>query len=398
MAKSNGKSNSKSQSKAHGKAHAKSHAKRNHEINDDLTAKQDAKHRAVRKSYPGFDDSVLERAEYWSEMTADLEGLSQERAMGLLSLRYAMASSDLPRVEFWHDPDNIDITEDIAYLPDGGMSADEVRGHLLDLYLPHDAVVRGGHTTPVYIDIHGGGFTYGYKELNRNFNTHLAEQGFAVFSLNYRPAPQTNLRGQLADIQAALVWIRDHIAKFPVNPDAVFITGDSAGAALAALTLAIENSDTAAKAFGIDQASGIGFAGGALISGVYNLTGRSALEPPAEGNADDEASDRHLENNLGKEFFADLEDAIPFLSSASLARSVNLPPLFLITSSDDFIEAETLELAAALSRQGADFELHDVKTTRTQSLGHVFPVCMTWLEESQDALAAIRDFSYERIR
>ena len=64
-----------------------------------------------------------------------------------------------------------------------------------------------GHTLPVYIDIHGGGFTYGYKELNRNFNVHLAEQGFAVFSLNYRPAPQTDLRGQLADIQAALRWI-----------------------------------------------------------------------------------------------------------------------------------------------------------------------------------------------
>ena len=96
--------------------------------------------------------------------------------------------------------------------------------------------------TPVYVDIHGGGFCYGYKELNRNFNTHLAAQGFAVVSLNYRPAPQTDLKGQLADVQAALRWLKAHLADYPVDPNAVFITGDSAGGALALLTLAIENS------------------------------------------------------------------------------------------------------------------------------------------------------------
>ena len=52
---------------------------------------------------------------------------------------------------------------------------------------------------------------YGYKELNRNFNVHLADMGFAVFSLNYRPAPQTDLKGQLADIEAGLRWIKAHL-------------------------------------------------------------------------------------------------------------------------------------------------------------------------------------------
>ncbi len=96
----------------------------------------------------------------------------------------------------------------MPYLPDGGYGAEagESRGHLLDLYLPHSAMVRGGATLTVFIDIHGGVFTYGYKELNRNFNPHRAALGFAVFSLNYRPAPQTDLRGQLADVQNALAW------------------------------------------------------------------------------------------------------------------------------------------------------------------------------------------------
>ena len=173
----------------------------------------------------GLTEDMLRNAERWTETTGDLEGVSEELLPGILGMRFGAIAIDTPRSELWHTPDGIDEIADLAYLPDGGYdtAAGACRGHLLDLYLPHDAVLRGGHTLPVYIDIHGGGFTYGYKELNRNFNVHLAEQGFAVFSLNYRPAPQTDLRGQLADIQAALRRIAAHMADYPVNPNAVFL-------------------------------------------------------------------------------------------------------------------------------------------------------------------------------
>ncbi len=332
---------------------------------------------------------------------------------------------------------------DIPYLPDGGYdaAAGQVRGHLLDIYLPHEAAVRMSNVTPVYVDIHGGGFCYGYKELNRNFNTHLAQQGFAVVSLNYRPAPQTDLKGQLADVQAALRWLKAHLADYPVDPNAVFITGDSAGGALALLTLAIENSGRAAEAFGIGQASGIGFKGGALVCGVYSLaspelaagrgvaygTERKNLESTlfgigqasgigfkggalvcgvyslaspelAAGRGVAYGTERkNLESTLGPGFFAGLDAADPdFLTAPDIVANVDLPPLFLLTSADDFIQAETLALATALARKGTDFELHDWKPARHDSLGHVFPVCMTWREESLRTLADIRRFSYDR--
>lgn len=207
----------------------------------------------------GLSEDMLRNAERWTETTGDLEGVPENLLPGILGMRFGAIAIDTPRSERWSTPEDIDVIADLAYLPDGGYdtAAGACRGHLLDLYLPHDAVLRGGHTLPVYIDIHGGGFTYGYKELNRNFNVHLAEQGFAVFSLNYRPAPQTDLRGQLADIQAALRWIAAHMADYPVNPNAVFLTGDSAGGALTLLTLAIENNAEAAAAFGVDKPSGI---------------------------------------------------------------------------------------------------------------------------------------------
>lgn len=350
----------------------------------------------IQRDLSKYDEQALEDAERWTEIDGDLDGVDPSVAAAILTSRCETIRYDHPRAERWHDPEDVDVVADIPYLPDGGYdaAAGQVRGHLLDIYLPHEAAVRMSNVTPVYVDVHGGGFCYGYKELNRNFNTHLAQQGFAVVSLNYRPAPQTDLKGQLADVQAALRWLKAHLADYPVDPNAVFITGDSAGGALALLTLAIENSGRAAEAFGIGQASGIGFKGGALVCGVYSLASpeRAAGRGVAYGT-----ERKNLESTLGPGFFAGLDAADPdFLTAPDIVANVDLPPLFLLTSADDFIQAETLALATALARKGTDFELHDWKPARHDSLGHVFPVCMTWREESLRTLADIRRFSYDR--
>ena len=347
-----------------------------------------------------IDPELKARFERWTEIDADLDGLNEATAERFRRNRYDTAMFDLPHSAYWHDPESVDAICDIPYLPDGGYEreAGQCRGHLLDIYLPHDAVVRGGHTTPVYIDIHGGGFTYGYKELNRNFNTHLAERGFAVASLNYRPAPQTGLKGQLADVQAALRWLRGHLSEYPVNPDAVFITGDSAGGALALLTLAIETNADAARAFGVDRPSGIGFTGGALVCGVYSLAAPDAARAAGcDGIGYDPSKRTMLEGMLGASFFDGLDAADPtWLTAEGVVANADLPPLFVLTAGDDFLEADSLALCAALSRKGADFELSDMKPGRHETLGHVYPIGMTWLDASRRALDDIRRFSYER--
>lgn len=338
-------------------------------------------------------DAMIKEAEAWTETDGDLKDLDAERARKIRDSRYGCIAVDQPRAALWHTPDSIDVVADIPYMDDGGYGEGQCRGHLLDLYLPHDAVIRRGKTTPVYIDIHGGGFSYGYKELNRNFNVHLAQQGFAVFSLSYRPAPQTDLKGQLADVQAALVWIKKHLHEYPVDPNAIFLTGDSAGGALTMLTLAIENNKDAARAFGITKPSGIGFAGAVPVCGVYSLASPSKAGP--EGVGYDASKRLSLEDTLGKEFFAGTDDADPtFFTIDGLVNNVNLPPIFIVTAGDDFLEGDNLALAAALARKGAEFELFDPKPLPHETLGHVFIICMTWLPESVEGLEYIRDFTY----
>lgn len=350
---------------------------------------------SITRDTTRYDADMLHEAERWTQIDGDFDGVNPKVAAAILQSRCETSKFDYPRTNYWHDPESIDTYCDIPYLPDGGTEEGQVRGHLLDIYFPHDALVRGSHTTPVYIDIHGGGFVYGYKELNRNFNTHLAACGFAVVSLNYRPAPQATLRGQLEDIQAALRWIREHLSEYPVDASSLFITGDSAGGALALLTLAIESSPKAALAFGIEQVSGTQFKGGALVCGVYSL----ADSRKNEASSDFDPNWRtNLENVVGEEFFEGLDDADPtFLTPAGIVANCDLPPLYIQTSSDDFLQADSLALATALARRNADFEIHDWKVGKAQSLGHVFVVCMTWLDESKQILREIRDFSYARL-
>ncbi|OZG60169.1 esterase [Bifidobacterium lemurum] len=328
--------------------------------------------------------------EYWTEVDGDLKDCPGSLATVIREARLGFVRYDEARVPLWHDPEGIDVIEDLGYVDD----ADEVRGHRLDLYLPHDAVIRGGRTLPVYVDVHGGGFVYGYKELNRNFCTHLAERGFAVFSLNYRPLPQTDFVGQLRDIAQALTWIREHRHEYPIAQDGVWMTGDSAGGCLAFFTTVIEHSPELARQIGVTP-SGVNVLGAALISGVYDMLPYIPREDRESRIDPDHSSLLHKFSDIMLGCVKDLDPRA--LDLGEITSTVDLPPLFLNTSSDDFIQNETLRLAMHLAEAGKDFELHDWKTGKGESLGHVFPVCMTWLEESGITLDMIRDFTYARL-
>ncbi|MEE1295717.1 MAG: alpha/beta hydrolase [Bifidobacterium sp.] len=337
----------------------------------------------IRRS-DGHGDDIARIARYWTPVDDDLAGVAPERAAAVRDYRLGVAAFDFSRTDYWHDPDGIDVFADLPYLPDGGYGEGRQRGHLLDLYLPHAAIVRGGATLPVIIDIHGGGFMYGAKELNRNFNTHLAAEGCVVFSLNYRLAPEADLRGQLEDVQAALAWILRHLPDWPVSRTNVFLTGDSAGGALAWLTTLIGHSSEAAAALGVRREFGMHVRGLSLVSPAVNFsTASTPCAPSARAGITDV---------LGDAFFPASPDAQPYLTPAGALERVQVPPVQLFTSSDDFIEAQSLQLATALSSTGGDVELHDVKVSPVETLGHVYPVCMSWLPESREAIARIHGF------
>ena len=62
---------------------------------------------------------------------------------------------------------------------------------------------------------------------------HLASLGYVVFAVDYRHAPQWQWPAQMADLRAALEWIRAHGAEYRADVSRVAMIGRSAGAQLA---------------------------------------------------------------------------------------------------------------------------------------------------------------------
>lgn len=122
-------------------------------------------------------------------------------------------------------PEGVDAVRDVPYVDDGKWQ------HALDIFFPKGT--RG--TLQTVIDIHGGGWMFGTKELNEYYCMSLAREGVAVVDINYTLVPDIDLKGQIAEVVQALNWVAAHGREHHCNTRSVSVTGDSAGAALALL-------------------------------------------------------------------------------------------------------------------------------------------------------------------
>ena len=98
----------------------------------------------------------------------------------------------------------------------------------LDLFLPKD-----GKNLPLIINIHGGAFRGGSKEMAVPLD-YLA-RGYAVASINYRLSQHAVFPAQIEDCKAAVRWLRANAAKYGLAPGYFAAWGSSAGGYLAAM-------------------------------------------------------------------------------------------------------------------------------------------------------------------
>jgi len=81
--------------------------------------------------------------------------------------------------------------------------------------------------------IHGGGWYEGDKSSVPPLP--LAEQGYAVASINYRLVDQAIWPAQIHDAKAAIRYLRSNASSYNIDPNRIGVWGMSAGAHLAAL-------------------------------------------------------------------------------------------------------------------------------------------------------------------
>jgi acetyl esterase/lipase len=109
----------------------------------------------------------------------------------------------------------------------------------MDILVPDPVRKR---TLVVYIP--GGGFVVAAKTSALNLRTYLAEAGFVVASVEYRTTRDgANYRDGIADVKAAIRYLRANAGKYAIDADVVAVWGESAGGYLAAM-VGVTNRDS----------------------------------------------------------------------------------------------------------------------------------------------------------
>ena len=102
----------------------------------------------------------------------------------------------------------------------------------MDVYSPRNETANNGASVIV---VHGGSWNGGTRGDFPQWNGWLAENGFTVFDVDYRLAPQPNYLTATGDVKCALRWVKKHAAEFKISPERIGLLGRSAGAHLALL-------------------------------------------------------------------------------------------------------------------------------------------------------------------
>lgn len=284
----------------------------------------------------------------------------------------AMTAADAPHLAAQTLPENVERVVDVDYVGDGDA------GHLLDVYRPAGADPAA--PLPVVVDFHGGGLYYGSKENNACRDMLLAAQGFAVVNANYRLVPSVAFPAQLEDAMAVLGWVRAHGGDHGLDAARVCVTGDSAGGALALYLCAANGSARLAGALGLAP-SGLEVRALAVTSGMFRLRGgvhATAVEYYREGYLQSPSDHIRIE---------------PYLDLDRLVVDGGLPPVYMITSVEDFIADNTYELARILHARHRDHALSVWPQGRDRVLGHVFNIVQAGDPAAVEARQAVRDIA-----
>ena len=245
-------------------------------------------------------------------------------------------------------PEGIKEVTNIPYTESGS------EYHLLDVYYPEDA--KG--PLPVIIEIHGGGWMYGTKDLNKIYAQYLAKRGFVVFNLSYRLVPEVFVPSQLQDVAHAINKVRELLPEFPCDPEKIMLTGDSAGGQLAAFTAALSESEKLRNHFDtvdhglhfacLTLTSPVAYMNDSLPMGLYcrMMWGEKGLK---------KSTSRYM----------NIDELI--------GEADSFPPTLLITSSGDTLAlTQTRRLFRALLENSVEAQLLDFPKFEGKHLPHVF--------------------------
>ncbi|HVQ44106.1 MAG TPA: alpha/beta hydrolase [Candidatus Saccharimonadia bacterium] len=169
-------------------------------------------------------------------------------------------------------------TTPITVLSDQPYEAGD-KNALLDVYIPQTAE-QGSQLLPVVIWTHGGAWVSGDKTNDAPYFKSIAAHNLVVVSLNYSLAPEKSSPTQTLELNAAHAYVAANAKRFRVDPNKIFLAGDSAGAQLSSQMAALITNPDYAQEVGVRPAlAPQQLAGVILFCGIYQLEGLTEAAP-----------------------------------------------------------------------------------------------------------------------
>lgn len=238
-------------------------------------------------------------------------------------IRSEWSASDCKRDEGLTTPSDVKRYDNIQYGKDSVWQS-------LDVYQPlGNREVKG-----VIVNVHGGGWVYGTKEVYQYYCMSLCQRAFVVVNFNYRLAPEHPFPAALEDTESVFDWVQKNAAYYGAGGN-IFAVGDSAGAHILSL-YAATHKDNRLKAIALNCGAYHGPMGDLLPIVCPNGSGKSKM---------------NVLPKIQKDF----------------------PPAFCMTATGDILKDECVSLFRRLVLVGVPCAFHLYGTAECR-LPHVFHV------------------------
>jgi acetyl esterase/lipase len=100
---------------------------------------------------------------------------------------------------------------------------------------PDDGGAAAPDRRPAVVAVHGGGGMLGGRNEEAFWGKWLAEQGYVVFSIDYRLGLPPRWEDATGDVKCAVGWVEENANRYGVDPDRIALLGHSFGGHVALL-------------------------------------------------------------------------------------------------------------------------------------------------------------------
>lgn len=230
--------------------------------------------------------------------------------------------------------DTIALLTDVTYKNEKAWYGETERPLKLSMYLPKHKE-RCMKPMPLIIWLCGGAVQVVDKDIWMPQLLRFAEAGFIVASVEYRTVNDAPLPYPLIDVKAAIRYLRAHHQQYCIDPQNVFIMGESAGGMLASLVGTTSLFPQFDVGDYLDQSS--------AVSAVVNFYGIVDLEKAYESRKHDLIHGVECLQKVSGNTIEERKQALRVFSAIQYVTSDTPPFMLLHGTSDGLVDISQSE-------------------------------------------------------